>query len=177
MVRRDRSNRDYHAFIRCRYNVSPALICGFEPLRNSTQFPPLQVTDGTRGLQLEGNSSGTPRMPFTGRATATNTGIADALGRTGSKSANCCERVNSGDGFSQPAPLLLSENDQATRVRTGVSAVAPHRRSQPDDGIPKCLRRPPAAPRPACPRSAIEFKVDLTDQTEPCFRLYPSGVP
>src|ERR1019366_7586516 len=59
MVRRDRSNRDYHAFIRCRYNVSPALICGFEPLRNSTQFPPLQVTDGTRGLQLEG----TPAAP------------------------------------------------------------------------------------------------------------------
>jgi len=94
-------------------------------------------------------------MPFTGRATATNTGIADALGRTGSKSANCCERVNSGDGFSQPAPLLLSENDQATRMRTGVSAVAPHRRSQPDDGIPKCLRRPPAASQAACPRSAI----------------------
>ena len=26
------------------------------------------------------------------------------------------------------------------------------------------------------PQSAIEFKEDLTDQTEPCFLLYPSGV-
>src|SRR5664279_770230 len=127
------------------------------------------------GLQLwEGELQRPLVNALTGRAAVTNTGIPEASGQIGPKSANCCERVNGGDGLFATCPSPAQRERSSNPGEDWRERTWAHRRSQPDEVIPKCLRRPPAASRPACPRSAIEFTVDLTDQTEPCFPLYPS---
>jgi hypothetical protein len=74
-VSRDGLIREYHAFIQCEYNVSFALIWGFERPRNSTQSSSLSATDKAK-VPIDGIPA---RMSFRDRPVAAiNTRILDA---------------------------------------------------------------------------------------------------
>ena len=74
-VSRDGLIREYHTIIQCEYNVSFALICGFERPRHLIQSSPFSATDKAK-VPIDGIPA---RTAFTDRPVAAiNTRILDA---------------------------------------------------------------------------------------------------